>query len=241
MAVAMLTSLVLDALFPKFCLRCNQPGVYWCAACLQATVLTPRQLCIGCGAGSLFGETCKRGRQSTHLHGMIAALEYEQPAVRRALWALKFHGVAELHESLARLLIAQLEQTLPSSLGAFAAVVPIPLHRRRLRERGFNQAELLATRVGQHFGWPVVTDVLVRTRYTQPQSGVANPAERARNLAGAFVAHTAAVSIVPGRVLLIDDVSTTGATFMQAAIALRAAGVQEIWAAAVARGGQSLI
>lgn len=118
------------------------------------------------------------------------------------------------------------------SASSFRALVPVPLHPMRQRERGFNQAELLAGRVRGGCGLPV-RRLLRRIRSTAPQARY-DREERMRNLQGAFVAR---VEGEPGGdYLLVDDVSTTGATLDACALALRSAGAGRVFAMVVARG-----
>jgi ComF family protein len=112
-------------------------------------------------------------------------------------------------------------------------LVPVPLHTRRLRERGYNQSALLADEVGKRNGLPVVTDSLVRLRHTKAQVKTTSAEERQSNLAGAFGCRDA--NLAGKRVLLVDDVCTTGATLNSCAIALRDAGASSIWGLALAR------
>jgi ComF family protein len=116
---------------------------------------------------------------------------------------------------------------LAPNCGPIDAVVPVPLHRARQRERGFNQSAHLARQLGAHFGWPVVEGVLVRARPTVPQVGL-EPAQRRTNVAGAF--HCIDGSLAGKRLLLVDDVRTTGATLEAASLALHQGGAASIWA-----------
>ena len=115
------------------------------------------------------------------------------------------------------------------------AIVPVPLHRKRLRQRGFNQSLELARRIGRAFETPVIATALVRTRATEAQSGLDAGARR-QNVRGAFAAGVAVSPLLQGAacVALIDDVVTTGATAIAAAQALRRGGVRrvELWAIA---------
>jgi ComF family protein len=112
-------------------------------------------------------------------------------------------------------------------------LVPVPLHPRRRRERGFNQAELLAAALGRRYGLVVASGVLVRRKDTAPQTGLSAAARRA-NVAGAFaVRHRGAVA---GRLLvLVDDVVTTGATARVCAALLRGAGATDVRLLSAAR------
>ncbi len=112
-------------------------------------------------------------------------------------------------------------------------LVPVPLHSRRLRERGYNQSALLAAEVGKRNCLPVVADSLVRLRHTKAQVKTADAEERQRNLAGAFGCRN--TKLAGKRVLVVDDVCTTGATLNSCATALRAAGATSVWGLALAR------
>jgi ComF family protein len=151
--------------------------------------------------------------------------------VREALHALKFRGQRALAVPLGALLVEATRAGLPG--GAPQLLVPVPLHPRRERERGFNQAALLARRVGRAWGCAVRGDVLVRTVATRSQTELDAAARRA-NVRDAFRARRSA--LVEGRhVVLVDDVLTTGATLSECARCLRAAGAAAVGALTVAR------
>jgi ComF family protein len=112
-------------------------------------------------------------------------------------------------------------------------LVPVPLHPRRLRDRGFNQASLIAREIGRRMGRPLVEGALVRRRETMPQTGLSAAARR-RNVEDAFAVRRR--GLVAGHVVtLVDDVLTTGATARACARALRAAGAREVRILALAR------
>ncbi len=112
------------------------------------------------------------------------------------------------------------------------AIIPIPLHKKRYLERGFNQADLLADSWGRHLNTSVLKKVLVRSRQTKTQVGLSG-VERRRNLQGAFALRQLLAGVE--RVILVDDVFTTGSTLEEAARVLRANGVKEVWGAILAR------
>jgi ComF family protein len=155
-----------------------------------------------------------------------AGAAYEGP-VRDAIHAFKFEGKPALARPLAALLVEQW----PGITAGADALVPVPLARGRQRERGFNQAGLLAERLGAALGVPVRSRWLGRVRATAPQSDL-GAAERRANVRGAFAASTAAA----GRhLIVVDDVLTTGATAAECARALRAAGARRVGVLTVAR------
>lgn len=151
---------------------------------------------------------------------------YEYP-VHRLVQRFKYQGRLEvgrvLAELLARALVSQISVR-PEAL------IPVPLARVKLRERGFNQALELARPIARALSLPVRTDLCARVRVTQDQAGLA-ARERRRNVRGAFSANNGAV---PGRIALIDDVLTTGSTCEELARELKRAGATrvEVWAVA---------
>lgn len=155
-----------------------------------------------------------------------AAFIYGFP-LDRLLPRFKFHGDL----AAGRLLVQQMADAF-GHLPRPDALVPVPLHRGRLRSRGYDQALELARPLGHRLGVPVIDEVLRRQRPTAPQSRL-DAAKRRRNLRGAF--KLARNAVLPGHVVLVDDVMTTGATLHAAANVLRRAGVQRIDAWVCAR------
>jgi ComF family protein len=231
---------LLDLLFPPQCAICGRRGAALCSRCL-ATVRPPdAQRCARCaaplpddvlGTGTPAGRCAAcRGQPPVALTGVRVAARYED-TIRLTIIELKFHRQRRLAEPLGDLLAGTASPLQPM----VDMVAPVPLHPTRQRERGFNQAELLARRCGQRLGRPVRVDLLRRVRATPSQVRL-TAAERHANMRGAFAAAPAAARWVAGRtVLLVDDVCTSGATLTAAAAALHEAGAAAVWGAAVAR------
>jgi len=139
------------------------------------------------------------------------------------------------HPWMARFFGVLMGQVVGDDLRALGldGIIPIPLHRRRLRQRGFNQASLMAKGVGRRLGIPVMEGLLARQRWTQPQVGLSRRL-RASNVRGAFQAR-GATTIRGGKWLLVDDVYTTGSTLAEAARVLRRAGASEVHVLTLAR------
>ena len=151
--------------------------------------------------------------------------------MREALHAFKFRGRRALAAPLGALLVEAMDGRLP--MGGPALLVPVPLHPRRERERGFNQASLLARRLGRAWRVPVRDDVLVRAVATPSQTELDAKARRA-NVRDAF--RLRRPDLVAGRhVLLVDDILTTGATLSECARSLRGGGAAVVGALTVAR------
>ena len=192
-----------------------------CAACDEPLARTGEAFCSACG---LLIEPIGLGPAGIPV-GAPAAFRYGGP-LADAIQRFKYGGRSELARPLAALLV---DYALAFA-GRVDRVVPVPLHARRLRERGFNQSALLARPVAHALGVPFDPHWLVRTRPTRDQAGLGRE-QRGRNLRGAFVARGARAA----RVLLIDDVRTTGATLAEAAEALLRSGCHEVHTLALAR------
>jgi ComF family protein len=158
----------------------------------------------------------------------IRATALFEGTLREAIHALKYKNMRSLAPFLGQMLVETYEaEALPADV-----LVPVPLHRRRLRERGYNQSSLLAKYVGQVTGLPVSTTSLRRVRYTISQTQL-NAEERVHNVSGAFLCSREDVG--DRQVLLIDDVCTTGATLEACSVALYDGGARSVWALTVAR------
>jgi ComF family protein len=200
---------LLNFFFPDYCVQCGQMGTLYCAPC--SAQLRPYPL-----------DDAPEG-----LDAVAVAWLYEG-GLRKAIHRMKYARIRRMAEPLGRMIATVAVERLPPA----DAVVPVPLHAERRAERGFNQAEELAREVARRCGLPLLTTGLERRRATGHQAGLSR-AERRTNIAGAFVWRSA--QSPPARIILIDDVLTTGATLVACADALRAAGSCSIYAAALAR------
>jgi len=147
----------------------------------------------------------------------------------QAILELKYRNLRALAGLLARLLYDYLgDSPLPAEV-----LVPVPLHGKRLRERGYNQSRLLARELSKLSDLPVVDDCLIRQRHSSPQARTPNVDERRSNVADAFACRDRRLK--DKQVLLIDDVSTSGATLDACAEALKASGATSVWGLALAK------
>ena len=241
-------------LFPADCRICFEPLVRAsrlpvCEPCRDSIVAIEGNRCRVCGerlfsfsrnlaphAGDADGEVCGLCRRAAPAFTRAVAYGAFEDALREAVHLLKYDRVLPAAKFLGAKLSLALTQ-LPAEGAGGWVVVPVPLHARRLRQRGFNQAELIARaalrdRAGGA-GFHLHTKCLVRQRETVPQAGLTRR-QRRENIRGAFVVRDAAV--VLGRdVLLMDDVFTTGTTIAECARVLLRAGAARVCAATVAR------
>lgn len=216
---------LLDLFLPKRCVQCGAPGRWLCATCARGLRPLEGPRCARCGrpapAASPECPEC-RGRELGFVSAR-AAFAYEGPA-RRLVTACKFRSLRSLGAEMAELARAAFRAAALDGPHGAEAVTCVPVHRDRRLERGFNQAELLARELARQAGLPFVA-ALERPRRSARQSELSGAA-RAANVAGAFaVAAGAAPLVAPfKRVVIVDDVYTTGETLSQCSKALSDAG-----------------
>lgn len=228
---------LLDSLLPPRCVGCGRRGIEVCAQCIARLRPLGSAICPRCSLPSPAGRVCQRCvRGNPRLRALLAAYPFEG-VLRVAIIAFKFQS----RTRLARFLVSVLATPLAARPLLVDLVAPVPLSASRLRERGYNQSELLARPLAALRDWPLAPQLIVRTRETDPQTAL--PArERVKNVRGAF-AVTQPDLVAGRRVLLVDDVCTTGATLEACAAPLLDAGAAGVWAVVVARdtlGRQSI-
>jgi ComF family protein len=221
-------------LFPPLCTLCGAPGASGQDLCHDCAVALPlnRIACPRCALplaapAPLCGHCL---RAPPPFAAAFAPFRYGDP-LDRLLTRFKFAADLAAGRVLGTLLVEAVAPALPAD----ALILPMPLHRRRLAERGFNQAWELARLLARETGLRSRADLLLRMRPTDPQTGL-DAASRRRNVRGAFVVPPARTTWLAGRtVVLVDDVVTTGATSAEASRALCRAGAAEVIVVAVAR------
>ena len=186
-------------------------------------------LCPRCGKPRPSGTLCPVCVSwQAEIDGIRSPFRFDG-VMRQAIHQLKYRNLRALAEPLAKLLNDYLATNhIPGEV-----LMPVPLHQKRLRERGYNQSRLLAKELGKLTNLPVVDDCLIRQRHAPPQARSSTVEERRSNVAGAFVCRDHRLQ--DKQVLLIDDVSTSGATLDAGAAALKATGATSVWGLVLAR------
>jgi ComF family protein len=232
-----LKTFALDLLFPPHCAVCQRLGAWLCADCLEAIEAIEPPVCQHCGlplAGSLNDERtalCARCQVSPIQLDGLRTYAFHGGPLREAIHQFKYQDLRGLAPLLGQLMAEGWERLAPRDL-ALDVIVPVPLHRSRQRERGYNQATLLAGELGHCLQLPVIEDAVVRSRATAPQVDLGVQARRA-NVQNAF--RCQGNNLAGKRVLLVDDVCTSGATLESTCLALRGAGATSVWACTLAR------
>jgi ComF family protein len=232
--------IVLDILFPISCLGCGRDKIWLCESCQQKIPVLEEFFCPVCSRGSLRGETHDHCRRSSNLDGIFIAGDWKNKLIRKIIHCFKYNFIQDLKTPLSKLLIEKLEQAdnffVPTlSERYFEAIVPVPLFSRRELWRGFNQAELLGREVSDFLLIPLLLRAVKRIKNTKTQVGK-NQKARQKNMFGAFVPGLEIGEVKGKKILIVDDVVTTGETMQAVAKALKAAGAVEVWGLCLARG-----
>ncbi len=223
---------LLDAFFPIRCLGCNTFDDWICEECHTTLPILTQQHCPVCKKHTTNnGVVCPECFNITkdNINGVFVASYYNDKLLKKSIHYYKYRFVRDLSEPLSLLLAQALNN---STLPTPDIIIPVPLHKRRLRWRGFNQATELAKSLDLQI--PLITDILLRVRYTMPQVKMKNKIKRQENLTDAFVI-TNNTSIKNKNILLIDDVITTGATLTECAHTLKLNGAKTVFCLVLAR------
>lgn len=223
-----LKEIALNVLFPPRCVDCGGEGSFICVSCRKAVRPLKLPICGRCGVPLFEGNLCSSCKWSPGKIDGIRSLFLFEGAIRQAIYSFKYRNLKAIAPCLADLLWNYLEASpLPGEI-----LLPVPLHPKRLRQRGYNQVALLSQELSKLCGLPVAEKSLLRLRDTASQTSL-NPKERKTNTRGAFVCDDQ--RLYGKRVILIDDVCTTGATLEACAVALKDNGVASVWGLTLAR------
>lgn len=205
---------ILDIIFPIECLGCGREEEWLCINCFKKIMPNTRVI------------------HGKNLDKVITLYSYDNEVIKKLIHGLKYKFMEDLALPLGALLSKELKK-LEEQIGKPDFIAPIPLHKKRLLERGFNQAELIALKISECFGWPVEKNVIMRSRLTASQVDL-DEAGRKENMKDAFSA-TDLAKVLNQKIILIDDVFTTGATMEECARVLKNVGAREVLGLALAK------
>jgi ComF family protein len=219
----------LDLIFPPMCGGCGKSGERWCNYCQQTLLPLPKPICDVCGEPQKTTGICKECLKSRPPYKALRSWAVFKDPIRGALHKLKYRRDLGLGETLAWPLAEYVETTLGWD---FEMVVPVPLSQQRFSERGYNQVALIAHPFAMIKNCIYAPRALKRVKHTHSQVGL-SAQERQENVHNAFRADARLVG--DKKVLLIDDVATTGATLSSASRSLVQAGARHVYALTTAR------
>jgi len=255
-SVRLVKALFLDLIFPLECLGCGREGSWLCSDCFYRLRIDNSQFCLHCHRVNDWGGFCRSCRPLYHLNGVSIAGDYDNKLIAAVIKNLKYRFARALARDLGRFLILFIDQVInqqkilliqqnefPSQArlnipGVWldfkeSIIIPVPLHRKRERWRGFNQAGLLAAELAKHFSLPIIKNKLIRTKHKKAQVKLKEK-ERFNNIKNCFAWQGEGLD--NKNIILVDDVVTTGATLNECARTLKQAGAGEVWGLVVAKG-----
>jgi ComF family protein len=241
-AFSKISSGFMELLFPLTCVSCNEMGTLFCEKCLKQIKTNSLQVCFLCQrAITKNGELCPLCKRQADppINRIIVCGKYQDKLLSRAIHLFKYKFVQDLGVPLGKLQAKTLHHfDVPTP----DFIIPILLHKRRLRWRGYNQSTLLAkqlsTELTPGIDIPILENIVLRSRYTTPQMQIKQHALRQKNISGAFcLSSENKISLKGKKLLLVDDVCTTGSTLFECAGQLRALRPKSITAIVLARQG----
>ncbi len=226
--------ILLDLIWPKKCVNCGRMGSYVCESC-KVGLWEEEQICPACRRASRYGLVHKYCYKSYGLDGLTCLWAYDGVAkkiIKKAKYKYFYDVLGELLVNSSEFMDRPEFNYVARFLEGKPIVVPVPLHEKRYRERGFNQAEVIAKSFAARHKLACNGHLLVRIKDTGHQAGREREA-RLEAVKNAFV--LSAKGYVPSAVLLVDDVWTTGATMSECCRVLKIVGVKKVWGLVLAR------
>ena len=228
---------ILDIIFPQFCIQCGKEGRCICHDCFSLIDILEYQFCPVCGKRLIGQNTCKGCVEKTNLDGIFSASPYSNFLVKKAIARLKYEPyVKNLSKTLADLIITHfylLHNNYIRGILQNSILIPVPISKDKRKIRNFNQAEEIAKELSSKLNIPLFCDVLLKIKSTRGQVGLPSW-ERKENVKDAFGILNAK-KITSRKILLVDDVFTTGSTMEECARTLKHAGAREVYAVVAAR------
>jgi competence protein ComFC len=221
----------LDILYPRKCLGCGRDGKYICNVCIEKVEFADN-ICPICLRASIDGMTHSKCLKAWGLSGCFALWRYEG-VVRKALLSMKYKFAAEVAKELGFYTFGRLKDE-----GVFSKkgiLVSIPMHKRRKNWRGFNQVEEISKDVANYMKWVCYPNLLIRIKEIPPQTEL-NREQRRKNVRGVFkIRSNFNPSLKEERIIIFDDVWTTGSTIKKAGKVLKRNGFKDVWGLTIAR------
>ena len=234
---------ILDLIFPIECLGCGAEGIWLCQNCFRQLPIKNEQYCLNCKQPNKFGQFCPNCAPAYALNLILPCLRHDKDLAEilgqflilflRNLINKGRIGEADLGAGIGREKIEKIRET-PQIIFDLknCLLIPVPLHRKRERWRGFNQTRSIAEVVSGHFNLAISYN-LIRVKHRTPQAKL-GAEKRRENIRGCF--SWQGKNLKNAKIILLDDVSTTGSTLEECAKILKQAGAKEVWGLVIARG-----
>ncbi|OGN07026.1 MAG: hypothetical protein A2669_02485 [Candidatus Yanofskybacteria bacterium RIFCSPHIGHO2_01_FULL_48_25b] len=229
-----------DLIFPCRCLLCRRylDKKHICKKCFNGLSLKKQLECVGCQRPTPLGKTCAFCAPTNPLDRLFVVSDFNNPDIALLLKTFKYRFIRDLAEPLTELTFKYLDGLSRRNNFSFIRgnplLVPVPLHKRRENERGFNQAALLAGLISRRYRLDL-GNILVRNSGAEPQANIEDREKRLANVLGLYACPDS--SLILGRtVVIVDDICTTGATLNECARVLKNVGATHVTALVIARG-----
>lgn len=227
-------SLILDILFPKKCAGCKRVGSYYCQDCIKNS-FQKELICPICTRFAIGGQTHPICKRKFSMDGLWSLGVY-QGTLKQAILNLKYYSVSDISQTLVNLIIEYWARHTPFLLEMVKkdpenwVITSVPLHWYRQNRRGFNQSEVLGKLLAKNLGL-TYKNLLIRSVYTKTQVGLLQ-SERRKNIKGVFKINQDEQNL---KIILLDDVWTTGSTMKECTYVLKKAGAKTVWGLTLAR------
>lgn len=233
-------------LFPAQCIICEKPGINLCQKCFKYIPIKKMDFCPLCQRVETFAgrvcNVCENEKQKIYFDGIIVASYYRHPILREIIYRYKYGFIQKLAWPLSKIFLKKLFllETFPFDEFTFTAV---PLHYKRYQWRGFNQAEILGNKMKKilyqnSLDIKFLPNLLVREKYLKPQMKIHSTKDRRKNIVGCFSINPKFSKKAPRKIIIIDDILTTGATLNECAKILKKNGAEKVWGLVLARQGR---
>lgn len=226
-----------ELLFPKFCLGCGLPGTYICPRCQRDFQNVKPFRCLYCNNTSLYGLTHSSCTKKLYIDGTISIFRYNN-IMKKVIKNIKYRLATDVWNEFIKTVNPLAIEPLGfyKKLSGKIYIQPVPLSINKIRDRGFNQA-LLISKFFQKFLDIPISDFLLRIKDTLPQAEIKTKRDRYNNVRGAFkIKNKHSLSINGSKVILVDDVITTGSTVKEPAKILKKAGALKVYVLTLAKG-----
>jgi len=227
-----------DLFFPKFCLQCYRPGSYLCQNCQKQLIYLRNQRCFYCKKPSPYSLTHQKCLKSFYIDQVGSIFIYNN-LLKKIIKNIKYRFATEVFKELTLIIDPKKINTLSfyKNLSGNITIQPIPLHKNKYKKRGFNQAYLISLYLQKFLNFPIV-DYLERVKETKNQAEIKEKKQRYQNLKGAFKIrqNLKQEELKNLKIILVDDIITTGYTANEAAKTLKKAGCEKVYLFSLAQG-----